>query len=212
MVLNPRDLRLYLVTDRALCADRGLVETVSAAVRGGARCVQLRDKDATTAERIAIARALKAALAGPGVPLLINDDVDAARAAGTDGVHLGQDDPSPEAARAQLGPDAIIGLSCDTEAHVRAADPKVVDYLGIGTVFPTATKGDHKPAIGLDGLARLCAHSALPTVAIGGLKAEHSHAVFDAGADGLAVVSAICGHHDPEAAARAFNQPEVDPT
>lgn len=205
MALKAEDLRLYLVTDRALCAELGIVDTVTAAVRGGVGFVQLRDKTASTAELIELAAALKDALAGTDVPLVINDDVEAAVAAGVQGVHVGGDDMSPAEARARLGHGKIVGLSCETEAGVRAVDPAVVDYLGIGTVFPTATKEDHKPAIGLDGLARLCALSPLPTVAIGGLKAEHAADVLAAGADGLAVVSAICGQPDPEAAARAFS-------
>ena len=201
------DLRLYLVTDPVLCAEQGLVRTVTAAVGGGVRFVQLRDKGATTEERAAQARALMTALAGSGVPLVVNDDVEAAIAGGADGVHIGQGDMCPVAARAALGPDKIVGLSCETKAHVQAADPSVVDYLGYGTVFPTATKDDHTPAIGLEGLAQLISLSPLPNVAIGGLKAEHAPAIFDTGAGGLAVVSAICGQPDPEAAARAFYQP-----
>lgn len=208
MELNPDDLGLYLVTDPALCAEMGLVETVLAAVRGGVRFVQLRDKLATTAERIKQASALKAALDGTSVPLVVNDDPEAARLAGADGVHIGQGDLSVVEARQILGPDALIGLSCETGAQVRAADPNLVDYLGLGAVFPTTTKVDHNPAIGLEGLARLCGMTTLPNVAIGGLKSEHARAVFEAGAGGLAVVSAICGRSDPEAAARAFYQPE----
>lgn len=208
MGLMRERLRLYLVTDPRLCAEIGVAETAAAAVRGGVGCVQLRDKSADTAARIELARALQAALAGSGVPVIVNDDVEAALAAEVDGVHVGQEDDAPEQARARLGADRIVGLSCETAAQVRAADPALVDYLGLGTVFPTATKSDHKPAIGLDGLAALCALSDLPKVAIGGLDATHRDAVFAAGADGLAVVSAICGRPDPEAAARRFFAPE----
>ena len=105
MGLNPHALRLYLVTDRALCAHHGLVETVTEAVRGGVSFVQLRDKDATTADRTALARALKHALRDTPVPLVINDDLDAAIAADVDGVHIGQGDISATEARAKLGPD-----------------------------------------------------------------------------------------------------------
>jgi thiamine-phosphate diphosphorylase len=122
-----RALRLYLVTDPALCARFGLVDTVRAAVAGGVTMVQLRDKTAATPERIAAARALGQALAGTGIPLVINDDLDAALAAGADGVHLGQDDIPASEARARLGADRILGLSCETEGAVRAADPAVVD-------------------------------------------------------------------------------------
>ncbi len=197
-------LRLYLVTDPGLCAGLGLVETVRRAVMGGVTMVQLRDKNTTTEGRIETALALKQCLAGSGVALVINDDLDAAIAADAEGAHIGQGDMPAAQARDLLGPGKILGLSCETPETVHAADPAVVDYLGLGPVFGTATKADHEKPIGFDGLARLVALSPLPNVAIGGLKAEHGPATFAAGADGLAVVSAICGQPDPEAAARAF--------
>ena len=177
--------------------------SVQAAVAGGVTMVQLRDKSASTAERIDMARALKAALAGTGVSLVVNDDVAAAVASDADGAHIGQGDMGPAQARAMLGAGKILGLSCETEATVQAAGV-MVDYLGLGPVFATATKGDHEQPTGFDGLARLVGLTDLPTVAIGGLKAAHVDAVSKAGADGLAVVSAICGQSDPRAAAEAF--------
>jgi len=207
MALSPRALRLYLVTDPDLAANGDVTATVAAALRGGVSFVQLRDKTAGTAARIAAARALRPLLAGSGVPLVINDDLEAALAAGADGVHLGQEDGSVAEARARLGPGRIIGLSCETEAQVRAAPAGLVNYLGLGTVFATATKADHKPQIGLDGLARmarLARAAGLPSVAIGGLKPAHAARVMAAGCDGMAVVSAICGQPDPQAAARAL--------
>ncbi|MEO1313601.1 MAG: thiamine phosphate synthase, partial [Pseudomonadota bacterium] len=194
-------LRLYLVTDPDLCRTFGLVETVQAAVAGGVTMVQIRDKTATTAERTAMGRAVKSALAGQPIPVVMNDDIEAAVAAGLDGAHIGQDDITLEAARAALGPGKILGLSCETEATVRAADRTLVDYLGVGPVFATRTKSDHKPPIHFTGLRALCALTPLPTVAIGGLTAAHVAEVGAAGADGLAVVSAICGQPDPRAAA-----------
>ena len=202
-------LRLYLVTDPQLCADRGVVETVRQAVAAGVTMVQLRDKDATTAERIATACALKAVLSGTGVPLVINDDIEAAIAADVDGAHIGQEDLSPAEARRLIGAGKILGLSCETPATVQAADPSIVDYLGVGPVFGTPTKTDHKAPIGMDGLAQLVALSPMPTVAIGGLKAAHHTAVLKSGADGSAVVSAICGQPDIAAATRAFTQKET---
>jgi len=206
MALNPDALRLYLVTDPILCAEQGVAQTVAAAVAGGVTFVQLRDKTASTADRVALARDLKDALVGTGVPLVINDDVAAAKAADVDGVHVGQDDMAAAEARAILGPGKIVGLSCENAAAVSAVDPRVVDYLGIGTVFATATKADHKPTIGIEGLAALCAMAPVPTVAIGGLKAMHARDVLTAGADGMAVVSAICGQPDPENAAKEIKQ------
>lgn len=203
---RPLDLAVYLITDPVLCAGRGLVATVQAAVAGGATIVQLRDKGATDTALIEQGRALRAALAGTGVPLIINDRIPVAAAVGAAGVHLGQDDARAAEARAVLGPDAIIGLSCRTLAQVRALDPALVDYIGTGPVFATGTKPDHAPPLGFDGLAAICAASPVPVVAIGGLGAAHVAAVHGAGAAGLAVVSAICAAADPEAAARAFGR------
>lgn len=202
-------LRLYLVTDPDLCAGLGVVETVRQATRAGVTMVQLRDKEADTATRITTARALKEILAGTGIPLVINDDIDAARIADVDGAHIGQGDIDPAAARALIGPNKILGLSCETPKAVRAADLTLVDYLGLGPVFGTTTKADHKTPIGLDGLARMAALSALPTVAIGGLKARHHRDVRASGADGSAVVSAICGQPDIAAATHAFLEQEA---
>ncbi|MDU9004509.1 thiamine phosphate synthase [Sedimentitalea todarodis] len=198
-------LCLYLVTDTQLCAKPGVVETVRRAVAGGVTMVQLRDKTATTAQRTELAIALKQVLDGSDVPLVINDDVTAAVAADVDGAHIGQGDLSPEQARALLGPGKILGLSCETPQTVQAADPLIVDYLGLGPVFETPTKTDHAQPIGFDGLARLVALSSLPSVAIGGLYSTHVSGVRLSGADGMAVVSAICGQPDPYAAARAFD-------
>ncbi|MDT8893153.1 thiamine phosphate synthase [Halomonas sp. I1] len=200
------DLSLYLVTDPELCAEHGLEETVTAAVRGGVTLVQLRDKHASDAELVPVARRLKTALAGSGVPLLINDRLEVALASGADGLHIGQDDGEAEDARTALGADAILGLSVQTHEQLARIEPARLDYLGLGPVFATPSKHDHAAPLGFDGLADLAGASPLPTVAIGGLKAEHAEAVRRAGANGLAVISAICGTPDPEAAARRFLQ------
>jgi thiamine-phosphate pyrophosphorylase len=196
------DLSLYLVLDPGLCAGFGMVETARAAVAGGATIVQLRDKHADTPLMIETGRALKAALSGTGALLIVNDDVEAAVAIGADGLHIGQEDMDAPTARARIGDDMILGLSVETEVLAAGVDPAIVDYAGIGPVFATSTKADHKEPTGFAGLARLVRNCPVPAVAIGGLKAAHVGDVFAAGADGLAVVSAICGTRDPEAAAR----------
>jgi thiamine-phosphate pyrophosphorylase len=195
------DLSFYLVLDPDLCSNLGMVETARAAVAGGATIVQLRDKQAGTSAMIETGRALKQALSATGALLIINDDVEAAIAIGADGLHIGQDDMDAPTARALIGPDMILGLSVETEGLAAAVDPALVDYAGIGPVFATPTKPDHKQPIGFDGLARLIKTCRVPAVAIGGLKAAHVRDVFSAGAHGLAVVSAICGTPDPQAAA-----------
>ena len=194
------DLSLYLVLDPILCADFGMVETARAAVAGGATIVQLRDKDASTAAMIDTGLALKRALAGSKARLIVNDNVEAAIAIGADGLHIGQEDLDADTARRMIGPEMILGLSVETEALASAVDAEIVDYVGVGPVFATPTKPDHKQPIGFDGLARIIRLCPVPVVAIGGLKAEHTADVLSAGADGLAVVSAICGKADPIAA------------
>lgn len=196
------DLSVYLVLDPGLCAGIGMVETARRAVAGGATMVQLRDKDGGSARMIETGRALKAALAGTGARLIVNDDVAAAVAIGADGVHVGQGDMSAAKARALIGPEAILGLTVERPDLAGAVDPGLVDYIGAGPVFATPTKIDHKTPVGFDGLAAQIAAAPVPAVAIGGLKAHHAAAALGAGALGLAVVSAICGQPDPEAAAR----------
>ncbi|WP_290795718.1 thiamine phosphate synthase [Halomonas sp.] len=200
------DLSLYLVTDPDLCAGYGLVETVVAAVRGGVTVVQLRDKHAADGEMIDQARRLKAALAGSGVPLIINDRLAVAVESGADGLHIGQDDGEVAAARMALGERALLGLSVQTPAQLARVDIERLDYLGLGPVFATPSKHDHAEPLGFEGLAALVAASPLPAVAIGGLKVEHVAAIRQSGAGGLALISAICGHPDPEAAARAIRE------
>lgn len=198
------DLSVYLVLDPDLCAALGMVETARLAVKGGVTMVQLRDKTATRGELVATGRALKTALAGTGVPLIVNDDFEAAAEIGAAGVHLGQSDASVRDARARLGRDAIIGLSVEQVAHARAVDPGLVDYVGAGPVFGTPTKPDHAEPTDFGGLARIVAASPVPAVAIGGLKHDHVAEVLATGAMGLAVVSAICGRPDPARSARVL--------
>lgn len=200
------DLSLYLVTDPRLTAQRGLLESVRAAVAGGVTLVQLRDPDAKGRALAEQARALLALLRPLGVPLIINDRVDVAVAVDADGVHLGQDDLAPAEARAILGADRILGLSVGTLAELAASDLSAVDYLGTGPVKATGTKADAGAAIGVAGLAAVRRQVALPLVGIGGLDLSLVPDVIRAGADGVAVVSAICAAPDIEAAARALRE------
>jgi len=196
---------LYFVTDRALCAGKPLTEVVEQAIRGGAACVQLREKDVSTRFFVEEALRLKALMAPFGVPLIINDRLDVALAVGAEGVHVGQDDMPYEIARRLMGPKAIIGLSVETWEDVERAEARDCDYLGVSPVFATPTKTDTKEPWGLDGLARIRAFSRHPLVAIGGLHAGNADAAVLAGADSIAVVSAICAAADPFAAARKID-------
>lgn len=200
------DLSLYLVLDPELCRGIGMAETARMAVAGGVTMVQLRDKTADTSAMIETGRALQSALAGTGVPLIVNDDVEAAIALGAEGVHVGQSDLAAVAARRRIPDTMILGVSVETEELARQVDAGLVDYVGIGPVFATGTKPDHKTPIGFGGLARIVAAAPVLVVAIGGLKQGHAAPVLAAGAHGLAVVSAICGQPDPEAAARSLAQ------
>lgn len=207
------DLSLYLVTDRSLCGARGVAETVRQAVAGGVRVVQLRDKAATDAETVAQLIELSQVIDGRAL-LVVNDRLDAAlearrRGARIDGVHLGQADASVLRARELLGADALIGLTANTPTHleaVRELPAGTVDYLGVGVIHPTGTKPDHPPALGVDGFASFAAESPLPCVAIGGVGLEDVTALRDAGAAGVAMVSALCAADDPMVKARAFRR------
>ena len=207
------DLSLYLVTDPVLCGERGVVETVRQAVDGGVRIVQLRDKSATDAEIVDQLLELSRVIDGRAL-LVVNDRLDAAvaaRAQGArvDGVHLGQGDASVLRAREVLGPDALIGLTANSPAHldaVLALPPGTVDHLGVGVIRPTSTKPDHPPALGIAGFRALAAASPLPCVAIGGVGIDDTEALREAGAAGLAVVSALCAADDPRRVAAEFRR------
>lgn len=198
-------LHLYLVTDEAVKCRHSLLETVQRAVDGGVTIVQYRstNPDAGTCYREALP--IRDFLASRGVPFIVNNRIDLALALDADGVHIGQRDLPVPAVRAMIGPDRILGLSVSNADQLRAVDAALVDYLGMGPVFPTISKLNAPPVLGVDGFAALASQSPLPVVAIGGLDVERARLVRATGAaSGIAVVSAICGAEDPEAAARAL--------
>lgn len=196
---------LYLVTDRSLCGQKSLEDVVLQSVKGGVSCVQLREKDISTRLFVQEAQKINKLLEPYKIPLIINDRLDVALACGADGVHIGQDDMPYAFARKILGPKAIIGLSVETWADVEEAQRLDVNYIGVSPVFATPTKTDTKGAWGLTGLARIKAFSRHPLVAIGGLNEANLRETIAAGADCLAVVSAICAAPDPETAARKLS-------
>jgi thiamine-phosphate pyrophosphorylase len=193
---------LYFVTDRALCGGKPLTEVVLQAVRGGAACIQLREKSVSTRFFVEEAGRIKELLTPFKVPLIINDRLDVALAVGAEGVHVGQEDMPYGTARRLMGEKAIIGLSVETWEDVERAESLDCDYLGVSPVFATPTKTDTKEPWGLMGLTRIRAFSRHPLVGIGGLNAGNAEAVVMAGADGVAVVSAICASPDPFAASQ----------
>jgi thiamine-phosphate pyrophosphorylase len=203
------DLRLYTIVDPQRAGAHALPDLARAVANGGATLVQLRDKLSDTRDLIDEARAIKNALIPSGVPLLINDRVDVALASSADGVHVGQDDMGIEDARRLLGPKAIIGLSIKTIAQAEAAPTDLLDYVGIGGVFATSSKKNPDPPIGVYGLARIAGvfrrrAPKLPLVAIAGIEADNAADVIAAGADGIAVISALSLQADAAAAARAL--------
>lgn len=198
------DLGVYLVTDRACCGSRGVEAVVRAAIANGATLVQLRDKAIDARPMLELGRALLAILRPAGIGLIVNDRVDVAQALDADGVHVGQDDiPYPDARRL-LGPGKIIGVSVGSEAHAREAAGWDVDYVGIAPAYATATKADAGAALGVAETARLAAIAGHRAVAIGGIDAGNAGALYAAGLEGVAVVSAICAAADPGAATRAI--------
>ncbi|GGE15410.1 thiamine-phosphate synthase [Aureimonas endophytica] len=200
------DLRLYALVDAALGRER-LPELARRAVAGGATLVQYRDKQAGTRQMVECARAIGAALAGSGVPLLINDRLDVALAGGAAGVHLGREDMRAADARALLGPGAILGLTVKNAADAAEAGRAPVDYACIGGVFETLSKVNPDPPVGLVGLSELRARLRdlaphLPVGAIAGIDLARVAPVIAAGADGVAVISALFGADDVAGRAR----------
>ena len=195
------DLSLYLVTDRTLCHTRSLETIVREAVEGGVTMVQLREKHASSKEFYEIANRIKKVLHPYRVPLIINDRLDIAIACDADGLHIGQNDLPYEVARKILGKGKIIGLSVENIQDAIDANALDVDYIGISPVFGTPTKTDTALPLGLEGVKTIAEISKHPTVGIGGLNIHNSKEVMDAGADGIAVVSAIMSANHPGNAA-----------
>jgi len=200
-MLNPETLRLVAITDGVRGGTSEIVQRALACVRGGATMVQLRLKDADARTQVEVARALIAALPAR-IPIIMNDRADLAIAAGAAGVHVGPEDLPAAAVRRILGPARIVGVSVGNDAEALQASD--ADYVGIGPVYATASKGDSGSAIGVAELARLIALCARPAVGIGGIDATNAAAVIDAGARGVAVIRALFSAADPEEAARSL--------
>jgi thiamine-phosphate pyrophosphorylase len=193
---------LYPILDTGLLAGRSLGTVLRGLLRGGARVVQLRAKGVPDRRFSELAREACEAVRGVGGLLIINDRPDIARVVGAAGVHLGQDDLDPAQVRSFLGGGAILGLSTHSLEQVERGLRSPVDYLAIGPVFPTRTKKDAEPVVGTDLLQRARRLTERPLVAIGGIDASNARSAVDAGAHGVAVISAILGAEDAEAATR----------
>jgi hydroxymethylpyrimidine kinase/phosphomethylpyrimidine kinase/thiamine-phosphate diphosphorylase len=206
---NPETLLLYAVTDTAMNKrwGRSTADAVRGAIEGGATIIQIREKEAETGEFLQEAEASLKVARHYGIPLLINDRIDIAMACDADGIHLGQSDLPVAQARALLGPDKIIGVSCKTPEQAEKAWKDGADYVGSGGVYPTTTKKDNK-TIGLDGLREVCYGSPIPVVAIGGISTSNAGQVMQEprpqNLKGVAVVSALFNQADVVASTQAL--------
>jgi thiamine-phosphate pyrophosphorylase len=199
---NPREWGLYLVTDRTQTQGRDLIEVVDQALAGGVRAVHLREKDLATRDLCRLAEKLLARTRAAGAALLINDRVDVALALDADGVHLTRRSLPPGEARGLLGRSKLLGISCHSLADQREAMAGGVDFVVLGPIFETSSKRPYGPPLGSGILRDARAVTSLPLIAIGGISPARTSEVLAAGADGVAVISAVMGAPDPAAAAR----------
>lgn len=203
MIHDPAWLRLCLITDRTrIPAGRTLPETVEAALAGGVRMVQLREKDLGADALYRLARTLKHLTARYGARLLINDRIDVALAAEADGVHLGEQSLPTAVARGLLGPQAVIGRSTHHPQAVARAAAQGADFVTFSPIYPTPSKAAYGPPQGVEALRRVCVDTPLPVLALGGMTCERIHEVRAAGAAGVALISAVMAAPDPQMAAR----------
>jgi thiamine-phosphate pyrophosphorylase len=199
------DASVYVILDRAAARGRDLGEILDACIAGGCRTVQLREKAWASGLVLPLAERLAERCRHAGVAFIVNDRVDLALAVGADGVHLGQDDLPPRAARPLLRPGMILGLSTHSIAQARAAQAAGATYVAVGSMFPTGSKPDFE-LVGPALVRKLRGEIRVPLVGIGGIDRHNAGDVIRAGADGVAVISAVCGAADPERATRELRQ------
>ena len=194
---------LYAILDRSVARGRELPELLEAVLAGGGRLVQLREKTMSLAELLPLTERLVRRCREVGATLIVNDRADLAIAAGAHGVHVGQDDLPAREARRLLASGMILGVSTHDPEQARQAVRDGADYVAVGSIFPTTTKTGFQ-LVGPDLIRRVRPEVPVPLVGIGGITAENAAAVLDAGADGVAVISALCAAPDPEEATRSF--------
>ncbi len=197
------DYSLYVITNRDLQRNRSTIEVVEEVIRGGATIIQLREKNLSTRVFFENALTIRKITKPAGIPLIINDRMDIALAVNADGIHLGEEDLPLKYAR-KIAPHLIIGYSADSVLDAQQAEKDGADYLGVGSVFPTTTKVDAGPAIGIQRLEEIKKAVSIPVVAIGGINLANLPEVIQAGVDGVAVVSAIVADASPFQAAKHF--------
>lgn len=204
--MAPSSYGTYLVTQQSLSADRSTTEVVREAIAGGVDVVQLREKDTTTRFRYDLGREVRELTAAAGVDLIVNDRVDIAQAIDADGVHVGQSDLPVAVARELLGPDAIVGCSASTIEEATRAEADGADYLGVGSIYGTTSKDvvEDRDGVGPERVAELADAVSIPLVGIGGITVDNAAPVVEAGAAGVAVISAITTADDPRVATEAL--------
>lgn len=209
MKFDRDNLLLYAVTDRAWVGRQTLLEQIESALAGGVTLVQLREKRMSGEDLVREAREIRALCHRYGVPLILNDDVDAALASGADGVHVGAEDLPVRSVRERVGQGMIVGATAKTVAQAQAAEAAGADYLGVGAVFPSPTKRN-AIRITAEELRTICASVSIPAVAIGGITRENLGELRGCGMAGIAVVSAIFSAEDIQAAARELRAAAAD--
>jgi len=195
---------LYVILDPSVCPDRSLTEVLKEAVTAGGRLFQYRNKSASMKEAYAEAVLLRQLALEAGVKFIVNDRCDLAMAVNADGVHLGQGDLPLDLARKVMGPDKLIGISTHNPNQVREASAGKPDYLGFGPIFKPGSKQDHDPVVGLEGLRAIRGLTSLPIFAIGGIQIDQAGEVIRAGANGVAVISAVLKAPDISYAVQSF--------
>ena len=195
---------LHVITDTTLQSRFTHAELAELAIEGGADTVQFRQKQGTARELIATAQSMQTICARHNVPLVVNDRADIALAVGATGAHFGQDDMPVSIGRRILSPEAILGASARTEEKILEAISEGADYIGFGPIYGTTSKPDAETAKGLEKLRRMCDLAACPVIAIGGIAVQTAGDVIRAGAHGIAVISAVCAHPEPQGATRAL--------
>lgn len=200
MNIDRKALLLYAVTDRAWTQKISLETQVELALKGGATCVQLREKNLSKKEFLEEAVRIKKICSKYNTPFFINDDVDVAVECGADGVHIGQSDMAVSKARKIIGEKMILGVSAETVEQALKAEKDGADCIGVGAVFPTDTKQD-ADSVSIETLKEICSAVKIPVVAIGGINKENVFLLKDSGIAGIAVVSAIFGESDIQSAA-----------
>ena len=198
--------RLHVLTDTQLQKRFSHVELAEMAIIGGADAIQFRQKQGSTREMIETACRMKALCSKAGVTFIVNDRIDVAIASDADGVHLGQDDFPIPLGRRLLGPDRIIGGSAGSVDEAMKCLKDGADYIGFGPVYPTTSKNDAGPATGIVIMKQLIKYISLPIIAIGGVNSVNLPEIMDAGAHGIAVISAVCCAEDPAAATRKLKE------